>query len=224
MEAIDFIESDIRRWKQSRALVRALIVGIALIPVLLGIGLRDSFENVFSLRIFVPNLLAAIVLGGVVFASFDEGFSSAKILKTAKLALLFALLLATERVLFPSGPRTQYASASVFWRESGRCFFKGALTSAVMGAWLICVAFVFSSLPARRWRILISVVCGVAGAVMLGFHCDSSSWGHVLSGHVFPGVVLGVLIYFAQETVFRLKLRLGFQGLLGKIRNPSRLG
>lgn len=207
MDALQFIQSDIKRGKRKTWIYALLALVTFLLPIAFGIGLRDDYGGVFDLRVLIPNLTACLLLAFGAFLVFKSRFSSSRIFNWTLIALGIGLILATERVLFPAGPRTTYASAFIFWEESGRCFFKGALEGIVLGGCLSLFALFFSSWPAHRWRVLISVTAGVSGAIMLGFHCDSSSPFHVLIGHIGQGVFAGFCALFFQNRIFTSKMK-----------------
>jgi len=225
MDAIEFIEKDVKRGSANRSITRILAsIGAVLIPIALGVGLRDGLDGVFTPRILIPNLVAAVLLGVVISASYGRLFSSFTTWRWSRWGLVCAMILAIDRVVFPIGVRTSYPSQAIFWQESLRCFTKGSVSAVVLGAWLILFAFGFSSIPSRRWRVLISFAAGVSSTVMLGFHCDSSSWEHVLYGHVGPGAAVGTALVLIQELLFKIKLGSALPSLAGKIRNPSKIG
>jgi hypothetical protein len=208
MKAIQFIQQDLKRGTRLRPPL-LLLVGVATLafPIVSGIGFRQDYVGVFDLRILIPNLLGALLLGLSVMAIFQTRFRSGKTFNLAAFALGLGLLLASERVIFPAGDRTFYASPLVFWNETVRCFAKGILEGLLMGLALSFSVFRFSSWPSRRWRALIAFAVGVSGAVMLGFHCDSSSASHVFIGHVGQGLVTGLGAYFFQSRLFSTKVR-----------------
>ena len=214
MDAIQFIEQDLKRGKKHETLLQIVVLSAALLfPVALGIGLRRHYAGALEPRVFIPNLVATFLLGGGLLWMFRSRFSSARIFYWAMLAFALGLILATERVFFPVGERTFYASSDVFWGETGGCFLKGAVESLVLGAALSFISFKYSAWPSRRWRALISVAIGVSGAVMLGFHCDSSSPEHVLIGHVGQGVFTGLIAFFFQNRIFASKMKTLFPTL-----------
>lgn len=219
MNAIDFIENDVRRATRGKVFRLALGAGIFAVPVLLGIGLRNGLEGVFNPRIFFPNLLASALLFSVPL--FYERRSTKKNLGWILLGLIVSLFLATERVFFPVFERTSYASNSEFWYESAKCFYKGGMTTLASGALFILLAFGVSSWPSRSWRILLSIAAGISGAVMLGFHCDSSSAAHVLAGHLGPGILFGLILFGIQEILFISGLK---RALPQDIKSPYKLG
>ncbi len=105
-----------------------------------------------------------------------------------------------------------------------KCFTKGGITTVVAGMWMTLFAFAIASWPSRRWRALLSIEAGISGVIMLGFHCDSSSVGHVIIAHLGQGIVLGLLVFVGQELYFYTGLKNSFPGLKTKIKNFYRLG
>jgi hypothetical protein len=223
VEVTQFIEDDIKRASHRSPWLRVLLgAGVFLFPVTLGVFLRDRIDGVFDPHTFVPNTLAILAL--VFSASFLVRKANPKSdFKWGMLGLLMALYFATDRI-YSADIRTEYASSESFWRESFHCFTKGGLTTLVMGLWLAFFAFTISAWPSRRWRGFLSVAAGVSGAIMLGFHCDSSSVAHVLVAHVGQGIVFGVVLFLAQEVYFYSGLKRAIPGLAGKIRKFHKLG
>ena len=193
MDVIGFIEKDLGRARSKSPLSRVLLGTVVFaLPVALGILMREDLIGVLDARTLLPNLIAALLTAVVFLLSFRRNLASGRALRLAGLGLCLASGLAVERVFFPSGLRTTYPSSDVFWHENLRCFTKGGSTTLITGAWLMGCAFLASAWPSRRWRAIFAVLAGVSGAVMLGFHCDSSSAGHVLIAHLGQGVVLGL--------------------------------
>lgn len=222
MDVITFIEKDASRAKEKSRLARGLRAGVAFaIPVGLGILLRDDYDGVFEARTFIPNVLAACLIFLMVWIALRAGRASWRLLFAG--ALLGAFL-ATDRVFFPLGARTAYPSLDAFWHENGRCFTKGGGATVVAGLWLSFCAFATSSWPSRRGRAALAALAGTSGVIMLGFHCDSSSVGHVLVAHVGQGLVLGALVFILQETVFYFGLKRSFPELTAKLRGLHRIG
>jgi len=223
VEVTQFIEDDIKRASNHSPRIRILVgAGVFLFPVALGIFLRDRTDGVFDPRTFVPNTLAILAL--VFSASFLVRKANPKSdFKWGMLGLLMALYFATDRI-YSAEVRTEYASSESFWRESLHCFTKGGLTTLVMGLWLAFFAFTISAWPSRRWRAFLSVASGVSGAIMLGFHCDSSSVAHVLVAHVGQGIVFGVVLFLAQEAYFYWGLKRAVPGLSKRISRFYKLG
>jgi len=225
MDVIKFIEKDVERGKRRSWLIMiALLLATALFPVLFGIFLRDDLNGVFEARIFIPNLMAAILLGLFPLFYARRNQISKWVFPLIALTLGFSLFLAIDRIFFPPAIRTVYASDESFRHETLLCFRKGAFSASVMGIWLCYFAFMISSWPSRRYRFLLSAVAGISSAVMLGFHCDSSSVSHVLVGHIAPGIVMGLMVYFAQEMVFVRGIRKAFPGLSDKIARIRKIG
>jgi hypothetical protein len=229
MDALKFIEDDIQRSNRGGlGALHWIALMAASFPVIVGLGLRESFGGAFEPREFIPHIIAALILGEVIWLSLGSGFSSKLAYRTAWAALVLVGLLACAKLfyplIFPGEVRTSYLSSHVFWIESMHCFSKGSLTAAFFGAGVIGAVMGLCPLPMRRWRVLLSVIVGISGAVMLGFHCDSSSWGHVLVGHLGPGVLLGVVTGFFQEYLFRRRIQTHFSALIQKLRNPSQIG
>jgi hypothetical protein len=214
MDAIDFIEKDNTRGMRRGAITRAVVAAAAvLVPMGLGLGLRDSADGAFAPRVFLPNCLAGLGLAIAIGGMFRGRFASEQVFRRAWSLLPLVLLLATERIFFPPGSRTIYADGAQFWQESARCFLKGGLTAGLFGAFLCLAAYRFSCWPSRRWRGLLSAAAGIAGAIMLGFHCDSSSWSHVLVSHIGAGAVLGLMLFAGQEVLFGALMRRAFPRL-----------
>lgn len=225
MEVIQFIQNDIRKSAELAPWKRYLMVlAVFLVPAALGILLRDRATGVFDPKTFIPNLLAtfwltfSVSLLLVQKPNFRPGFIFGLI------GFLFAIFLATDRIYSWSGPHTGYASSEIFWHESLLCFAKGGLTSLLVGMWLAYFAFALSAWPSRRWRAFLSIASGVAGTIMLGFHCDSSSVAHVLVGHVGQGVFFGALLFIGTEIVFSLGLKKAIPELSSRIRKIHHLG
>ena len=224
MEVIQFIQNDIQRSSQQSAWKRNLLLfGVFLLPVALGILLREGLDGVFDTRTFIPNLLAILSL------TFSVSFLVRKNqpktdFKWAMGGLLLALYFATDRMIFPPGDRTVYSSSESFWHECFRCMGKGGATTALVGVWLAVFAFTISSWPSRRWRGFLSMSAGIGGVIMLGFHCDSSSIEHVLVAHVGQGVLVGAFLFLAQEVFFYLRLKQAFPKLAGSIQKFRKIG
>jgi hypothetical protein len=214
MDAIEFIQKDMNRGRKKLWVSLAALTFLC--PVLLGIFLRDDLNGVFEPRVFSANLGAAALLSVGVFSIFKQRFSSSKAFAMAIVFAFLALFFATDRIFFPVAERTPYATDAIFRVETSRCFLKGAFETSILGACLVISSFLFSSWPSRRWRALISVIAGVSGTVMLGFHCDSSSVSHVALGHIGQGVLVGLIFFGLQEFFFRLKMRSIFPGLINR--------
>lgn len=225
MDVIEFIGKDVKRGSSNRTMRDIfLILGIVSATALFGLGLREGLDDSFDLRTFLPNLMAMCLLSGLMVASYRKSFSSQRVLVVASGALVVALLLSIDRVFFPPGLRTIYASQDSFWIESEKCFFKGMIATVVLGLWMTLMAFKFSAWPSRRWRGLLSVTSGIGGTVMLGFHCDSSSFAHVIFGHILQGVLAGMFIFALQEFFFRMLLKRQFSETFHAIKNPGKIG
>jgi hypothetical protein len=223
--AIDFITQDIARSQRPRGALDGLFaLGVFLVPVGLGLLLREDMKGVMEPRTLIPNLLAALFIVLLCSVVFSRNYFGNRLFKIAFSILILGLLLATDRIFFPvGGLRTLYDSSETFWRESFRCIEKGALASFVSGLWLSVFAFTLASLPGRRWRALICASAGVSGTVMLGFHCDSSSVGHVLIAHVGQGILVGVLLFVTHEFLIRSKLLRRFPSFAGKLKSLHKL-
>jgi hypothetical protein len=202
--------------------VLALVV--LAIPVGLGILLRDGYEGVLAARTFIPNLSGALLLFFVAVFALRSHRSSQRALYLGYLGIFLSVFLATDRIFFPIDARTSYFSSDAFWAENSRCFTKGGVTTAITGLWLSFCVFVASSWPSRRWRFLFSAAAGASGVVMLGFHCDSSSVGHVLISHLGQGLVLGALVFVLQQGLFRLGLKRAFPALSSRLKDLHRVG
>ena len=221
MSAIDLIREDLgRAGRRPRWVEWGLVAGVALGPMALGVFLRDSYDGVLEPMVFLPNLAAAILLAGAGAASFRRNYDGERLYRLCLVALAGALVLSVDRVIFPSGARTRYASSLVFWIEASRCFWKGSIVALVFGSWLSLFAFRFAAWPRRGWRGLIAVATGVSATVMLGFHCDSSSAVHVGLGHLGPGILIGVVVYHAQKWLFAWGIR---RRLPGRFQSVGRL-
>jgi hypothetical protein len=224
MEVIQFIQKDVQRSSQQSSWKRnILLVGVFLIPSALGILLRDRIDGVFNTQTFIPNVLAILALTFSV--SFLIQKSQPKTdFKLGIGGLLLALYFATDRIIFPTGARTVYDSSETFWHEAFRCMGKGSATTALVGLWLMIFAFTISSWPSRRWRVFLSVAAGIGGTIMLGFHCDSSSVEHVLVAHVGQGVLVGAVLFLAQEVFFYMRLKQAFPKLSERIQKLHKIG
>ncbi len=221
MDALDFVKKDMaKNSRRPRWLTGIFAGGVFLLPVLMGIFLKQDLKGVFTARTLIPNVAAALFLVLAALTILKRG-SRARGLYTL---LGAALLLATERVVFPLEPRTVYETLQIFWAETAKCFAKGSLATTATGIWMVFFAFTISAWPTRTSRILISFLTGVSGVIMLGFHCDSSAPTHVLVGHLGPGVVLGIVIFLIQEVIFRSALKKNFPGLRNKVGHFSRIG
>jgi hypothetical protein len=225
MDAIAFIEKDMKRGQKKSATALFLFsIVTVLFPAVFGVLLRDGYEDVFNSRTFVPNTAAAILLFLFPFFYDRRNQFKSRVFRLVLFCLLFALFLATDRVYFPPAARTVYLSNEDFWHESWKCFAKGAFTIALMGIFLSYFVFGVSSWPSRRWRILAALTSGVSRAVMLGFHCDSSSFSHVLVGHMGPGFVVGSFVFGLQEVIFFMSLKKIFPKLAERISNFTKIG
>ena len=63
------------------------------------------------------------------------------------------------------------------------------------------MAFGFGSVPTHRFRIILAATAGVAGALMLGYHCDRPEFTHVFLSHWLPGFIFGSLWYLLAEWI-----------------------
>jgi hypothetical protein len=224
MEVIQFIQNDVQRSSQQSAWKRnVLLAGVFLLPAALGILMRDRIDGVFDTRTFIPNVLAILALTFSVSFLFRKSQPKTDF-KWGLAGLLLALYFATDRMIFPTGERTVYDSSEAFWRESFRCMSKGSATTALVGVWLMVFAFTISSWPSRRWRAFLSVSAGIGGTIMLGFHCDSSSVEHVLVAHVGQGVLVGAVLFLAQEVFFYVRLKQAFPKLSERIQKLYKIG
>ena len=223
MDALGFIEKDLKRsGRAGSPFVFGGIWGAALVPAALGLGLRPSLGGVGGPHVLIPNVLAALLLA---LAAWLTRQRTPRAFQAVRAALVVAALLAIERAIFPpGGARTTFASPEEFRTATTACFAKGALATIVTGAWLGILAFAFSPWPSRRWRAIVAFGAGVSGAVMLGFHCDSSDWNHVLLGHLGQGVAMGAGLFIIFEGVFQLGLKSRLPELMAKVRNPRRIG
>ena len=224
MDALEFIQKDISRARSSSRPFIIMGLVLFLLPIVLGIGLREDNRGIFDPRIMLPNLAGAFILMAVLISGYSKNWSSRSVFAWGALGIALGLFLATERIFFPPGMRTIYTSNEEFWHESARCFIKGGFTTVIAGLCLSLFAFGISSWPSRRWRIFLSFSAGAIGAVMLGFHCDSSSVGHVALGHVGQGLIFGLIIFIGQEIFFHAALKRRLPILMEKIKNPSRIG
>ena len=214
MDIIKFIEEDIQRNKQTPGYKKyVIIIGTALLPVLLGIFLRDDLNGVFDPRNFFSNLVAALLLLSIPTLYEKRSAYGKIILSIMLISLALSIFFATERMFFPGSNRTSYVSEAIFWHESKQCFIKGTFASLIMGVWLTIFAFKLSSWPSRRFRLVLSFTAGISGTVMLGFHCDSSSVAHVLTSHLGQGLITGLLVWVVQELIFFSKIHKLFSKL-----------
>jgi hypothetical protein len=224
MDAIKWIKSDLERPRNYGQGMRTLFLIIILIlPACLGIALRDGLSGVFVPRVFIPNIIAATALALAFRAAYKNNFNSRQSFIFGFVLLILCGFLANGRAFFPVGERTVYHSTSLFWSENLGCFTKGGIMTLVMGIYLSAISFVTSSWPNRRWRAYLAAVSGMSGMIMLGFHCDSSSLGHVFFGHFGQGLILGVVVFLLQEILFRLQVRRALPDLMKKIKNGGKL-
>jgi hypothetical protein len=207
MDTIAFIRNDVEKDAQISGWRLAVFgLGTAAIPAALGLFLREDWRGVFELERLVPNILAAVLLG--LFPVLYRRRIAGGVRAYPKMAIFLALavLFAAARLAFPGGDHTQYDSSAAFWSATRVCFGKGAIAAAVTGLWLGLLTLYSFSLPSARWRKLIAAAGGTAAAVMLGFHCDSSSVPHVLLGHILPGAVTGFAIYAVLTVAFHRRV------------------
>ena len=224
MDAIKWIEDDLNRQKRTTNLARTFFVFVLIsIPGFMGLGMREGLDDSMNSRLLLPNMIATVFLGFIFKKLFEQNFVFAKNIRLYFVLFLLSLGLATERVFFPIAERTAYSSDAAFFHEFLGCFLKGGLTTFVAGVYLAFVSFTASSLPLRKSRMLISALAGLSGTLMLGFHCDSSSYAHVLLAHVGAGVVMGLLVYLLQELLFVARIKAGIPELKEKIKNIHRL-
>lgn len=226
MDIIQFIEKDIKRDnKNSSVFYVTVFLIVTLLPSALGIFLRDEHIIVWEYRTFVFNALAAVLLGSSAILFYRRQNFSAKWNHWAWLFISFSILFSVKRLFFPSeNLRTVYQSMTQFWTETILCFEKGSFATLALGGTLIVFSFMLSSTPNRKRRFLTSLIAGMASLVMLGFHCDSSSIGHIFLGHLGPGVVCGVLLFILQEGLFYFKIRSQFSFSKNQIKNILKIG
>lgn len=224
MDAIDFIAKDIKKSQVNSKIFMVFMLGILIIPAALGIALRDEHEIVWNYQTFIFNSFAAIALALATLAVFRRETFSLALSKWSWVIFLLAMVFSVKRIFFPlTDLHTVYNTSDSFIHETWLCFQKGSWTVAAMGLWVIAFSFGFSSWPTRKLRFMSSVSAGVAGMVMLGFHCDSSSVAHVLLGHTAPGILLGVSLFFIQEILLYFKLKTAFPQLFNKIKSFSKI-
>lgn len=223
MKVIQLIEADVARVTTTPIWKKLLFsILLFLTPAALGLFLRADLNGVFELKVVLPNLLASLFLASLPFTYEARAINKNYFLGSV-LLMGASLFLASERVCFPLAPDAGFTNSAAFWSASANCFMKGSLATFVMGTLYSVFIFGFSSWPSRRYRILISGMSGVAGATMLGFHCDSASLAHVASAHWGQGVLIGGVGFVIQEMYFRyrLKTQLGEWG--AKLRRANRL-
>jgi hypothetical protein len=225
MDVISFIEKDIIRGQKKLPIFAFFFCAVTLLfPAVCGLLLRDDNIGVYEPRVLIPNMMAALLL--ILFPYFYDRRTSfgKRALVSVLVGLALALFLSTERAFFPPFERTVYASSQIFWMESRLCFLKGGLTVAIMGGYLSYFVFGASSWPSRRWRFLASLVSAVSGAIMLGFHCDSSSFEHIIIGHIGPGILVGFIVFIVQDLIFVFKLKNNFPNLSKKMSRLTKIG
>jgi hypothetical protein len=225
MDAIKWIEQDLNRSKKrSNGVLFLFMAVLFLVPMMVGIGFRSDLNGVFDPRVFIPNGVGALCVAFAFVLAYASYFTHRKSIRFGAILLIVGSILMIERVFFPEGLRTHYGSQAVFWDENLKCFLAGGVVSLGIGIFLTSVAFLTSSLPSRSLRFYLSLISGASGMVMLGFHCDSSSVGHIFFSHVAQGMVLGACIFLLQEFLFSLQLKKAFPELTQKIKNVARLG
>ncbi len=224
MNVISLIESDVSRVKPKKMQSFLFWLGLAFIPAGFGILMREDLVGVLDLRVLGPNLLAALVVSVAAWLVGMKNLLPKKLFGVTLVIALFGLLFAVDRMMFPVDVRTTYATLADFWLGNGKCFGKGLVTSLVFSMWVGGFAFLLTSLPNRRRRVMICLVSGIAGTVMLGFHCDSSSVGHVLVSHVGQGVIAGYLAFLLLEAGFQNTIRSKVPRVIRGIKNPHKLG
>lgn len=225
MDVVTFIQKDIERFSQrSTRITFALAVLVLLVPMGLGLLLREETLPALAPRTLLPNLLAALLSSMLFYKITSKPAAWRSTLAVSGAGCFVILLLATERAYFPSALQTTYESAEAFWRESIRCFSKGGVTTLLLGSIFLSYALMGSSLPTQGMRRVLAAFSGVLGVLMLGFHCDSSSWEHLLVSHIGQAVVFGGVLYGVGQALFRSKLKRAFPKLWARIQKPGRLG
>jgi hypothetical protein len=225
MDTIEWIKLDLARAKKVPVVLRILFATIFfLIPIGVGLLSRKDLDDSLHAAILIPNLLAMVALGLAWLEVSRQNFSSRQAFRFALFLLPLALFFALDRLFFPGGPRTEYLLESRFEHETLQCFLFGGATTLGVGLYLTLVTFLTSSLLSRRARFFLSIASGMSGAVMLGFHCGSSSIAHVMWGHLFQGIAAGILIFGLQEIIFAIRLRRSHRTLVDTLKNPQNLG
>jgi hypothetical protein len=224
MDTIKWIQTDIARGHLIRPWTRAIMLAVGLFfPILFGLLLRQDFNDVFALRVLIPNLVSAMLMIFAFKSVYETNFNERLALKTAAVLLVLSVFIAAERTLFPAGPRTTYPSPEIFWSESQKCFRMGAFATTILGLYFASLSYLTASWPSRSYRALIASAAAVSGMVTLSFHCDSSSVAHVFLSHFGQGVIIGFIVFFLQEVFYFIQLKRKFPELTAKIKNPGNL-
>jgi uncharacterized membrane protein YeaQ/YmgE (transglycosylase-associated protein family) len=215
MNALDFILSDVKKKKRLSPLAFAGLALLVLVgSLVLGYLWRDDAAAGLRAGSFIAAIAGFVLTLVLLRLSLQGDFFSKKTMAALVVLSLGALLLSIQTALL--NPSTVYATAESFWFETWKCFFKGMVSTAVVGMMIGAFAFRFTSWPTRNGRLLLCLCSALLGALMLEIHCDSASLAHVSFGHLLQGVVVGAVIFCAMLVPFLWK----FKG----VPNPHKLG
>jgi hypothetical protein len=224
VDALKFIEEDMRRSRRGQALGGPLVRGLLLsgLIALGGILARDSLVGIGSFTGHLADVGVAIVAGALPWA-LQRSTLQPKWRRAFLGLFAVAALLSLHRVVFPEGVRTVYTSTAAFWREAGRCLWKGSVATLFAGVLLGMQLFTLSRSPSRPWRFLGAGAAALMAVAMLGLHCDSSSFSHVALSHWGQGILAGTLLWAGFEAVHLVRVRTALGSSAGRLRGLSRL-
>lgn len=214
MNALDFILSDVKKKRLSPMAFSGLALLVLVGSLVLGFLWRDDGAAGLRAGSFIAAITGFVLTLVLLRLSLQGDFFSKKILAALVVLSFGAIILSIQTALL--NPATVYASSESFWSETWKCFFKGMVSTTVVGTVIAYFAFRFTSWPTRRGRILLCLCSALSGALMLEIHCDSASLAHVSFGHLMQGVVTSAMIFCAMTIPFFWK----FKG----VQNSHKLG
>jgi uncharacterized membrane protein YeaQ/YmgE (transglycosylase-associated protein family) len=188
-----------------------LSLSILVFSIIFGLFIRDDHGSGLRISSLFAACLGSTLMLILLRLILEQEYFSKKILTAITFLFVICILFSMQTALFNHA--NIYATSEIFWFEVQKCFFKGCLSTFLVGLVLSIFSFKFSAWPSRSGRLLLSSVAGLAGAYMLEIHCDSSFIPHVLLGHLAQGMISGLGIFFWMEVLFVWHVKKSFPEL-----------